>query len=142
MKKLIFGILTLCAMAACNLDPKQADSDIMISCEALKSEDVNGMPQNAVYAIIGEQKTKLMDINAACMQLEPENYGGYGIPADAIAVAWSWFAGLGDYFYAKQEGEKTVFYHALITEETPKDGIKYEPIATYEGGKMTVHALQ
>ncbi|MDX1940826.1 MAG: hypothetical protein SFU99_09770 [Saprospiraceae bacterium] len=142
MKKLFLGALALSMIVACNLDSKQADSGVRISCEALNGANTNGMPQNAVYAIIGEQKTKLMDINADCMQLEPENYDGYGIPADAVAVSGSWFAGLGDYFYAKQEGEKIVFYHAIIMEEAPQGGIKYSPIATYEGGKMTVHELK
>lgn len=110
---------------------------IKLACEDLGMQA--NTPHNAVYAIIEDRKTKIMEINAACAALEPQSYADYGVPADALAALSSWYAGLGDYFYAKQEGEKIVFYHSVIGEEMPPGGIfTYYPIATYENGKVTL----
>lgn len=128
-------------MASCKQDAKQGDQQdaqgnsqssteaaaassvsagtgkVKLSCEDLGMQA--NTPHNAVYAIIEDRKTKIMEINAACAVLEPKSYADYGIPADALAALSSWYAGLGDYFYAKQEGEKIVFYHSVIGEEMP-----------------------
>lgn len=102
-----------------------------------------GMPKNAIYAIVGERKTKLMEITSACMELRSESYAGYGIPSNAVAAIGSWFAGIGDFFYAKQEGSQINVYYSAIGEEGPPAGVHtYYKIATYENGKITVHELQ
>ncbi|MFN7118277.1 MAG: hypothetical protein ACK4TA_15860 [Saprospiraceae bacterium] len=158
MKKIIILIGMGLALAACKQDNNQQSNgsnesgdaaaaaptvstgsgELKLTCESNGSE--TNVPNNSVYAIAGERKTKLMDITAACMEVKPENYASYGIPTDAVAALGSWFAGLGDYFYAKQEGDKIVVYHTAISEEGPPNGIHtYYKIATYENGKITVH---
>lgn len=147
MKKLLIFLIPVIVFG-CKQDTSKNEQSteetnvprVTITCEDMGT--VGDMYKNAIYATIDEQKTKLMEINAACMALKPENYDSYGIPADAIAAMGSWFAGLGDYFYAKQEGEKIVFYYAAIAEEISSDRIKYYKLATYENGKIALHELQ
>lgn len=110
---------------------------LILTCES--NGTATNVPNNAIYAIADDRKTKIMNITAACSAVTPENYASYGIPADAIAAIGSWFAGIGDYFYAKQEGDKIVVYHTVIAEEGPPGGIHtYYPVANYESGKITV----
>jgi hypothetical protein len=157
MKKILLFIALIITVAACKQDAKTADTtnssnaaaasapvgsgELQLTCEDAGS--AGDMPKNAVYAIVKERKTKLMEINAACMPMEPGNYANYGIPGDAVAVLGSWFAGIGDFFYAKQEGNQINVYHSAIGEEAPPGGIHtYYKIATYEDGKITVLQTQ
>lgn len=152
MKNFFVLILLISALSACKQEPKQAgtvatdtpSSDsgkLQLTCEEVGSS--GDIPKSAVYAIVNERKTKVMEINAVCMQLEPAGYAGYGIPADAVAVVGSWFAGIGDFFYARQEGNQINVYHASIGEEnTSEETPPYRKVATYEQDKITVYPLQ
>ncbi len=147
----LFGFLV--SIAACKQDGNQqtqesneqtsqpsvssGSSKLVLTCES--NDNATNVPNNAIYAIADDRKTKIMDITAACSEVTPENYASYGIPTDAVAAIGSWFAGIGDYFYAKQEGDKIVVYHTVIAEEGPPAGIHtYYPVANYENGKITV----
>jgi len=156
MKNFFVLILLMSALSACKQEPKQAGTEVLeatdnasssnsgnlqLTCEEVGSS--GDIPKSAVYAIVNDRKTKVMEINSTCMQIEPAGYAGYGIPADAVAVVGSWFAGIGDFFYAQQEGDQINIYHAAIGEENTSENLPpYRKIATYEQDKITIHPLQ
>ncbi len=158
MKIYLTLLLLILGFAACKQDAKPTDGEtsqtepsnttaasgskqFQLRCEAMTA---NGdVPKNAIFAIANERKTKIMEITSLCMEVKPANYKDYGIPSDAISVVGGWFAGIGDYFYAKQEGKQINVYYSAIGEEGPPAGVhSYYKIASYENGKLNVYPLE
>lgn len=138
-----FGLLLL---AACQTDkkvdqetPDNAPLDVQLICEAT-SESVDP-PQNGVFIIVNESKTKIADVNA-CDKIDPADYATYDIPKDAIIAVGGWWAGGGDYFYVlRKEGGATV-YHAQVDEAQEVEGYRYIPAVTYQDGKFSFEEVQ
>lgn len=138
----LFLIITLFGVACQNDAKKDTAEDstkplaVQLTCEDIGSTDE--APHFAVYAIISEQKTKLMEVSSGCQIIEKAQFADYQIPNDATAAVGGWWAGAGDYFYAQQTGEKVKIFYAVADEAQETPGFKYKELATYEKGKFNV----
>lgn len=130
---------------ACQSDAKKDNADtsasaklvdVQLACEDMGTTDE--APHFAVYAIINEQKTKLMEVSSGCQIIEKTQYTDYQIPNDAIIAVGGWWAGAGDYFYALQKGEQVKIFYAVADEAQETPGFRYKELATYAKGKFNV----
>lgn len=132
---------------ACQSDSKTANNQkdnqiastvisVQLTCEDIGSTDE--APHFAVYAIVSERKTKLLEVSSGCQVIEEAQFADFQIPNDASAAVGGWWAGTGDYFYAQQNGAQIKFFHAVADEAQEKPGYDYQEIASYENGKFDV----
>lgn len=117
-------------------DVESADLNVQLVCEDIGSTDER--PHFGVYLIVNNSKTKIKEIAVACEALDAGNFVNYEIPTEALAAVGGWWAGAGDYFYARKIGEKVIVYYAGVDEAMAEPGYPYEVIATYENGKFSV----
>ncbi|MEQ8705423.1 MAG: hypothetical protein RIC19_15960 [Phaeodactylibacter sp.] len=110
------------------------DLNVRLLCES-KGESEAGIPQSAVYTLIGEQKVKIANI-ATCDSIPPGDFSEYGIPDDALAAAGGWYAGAGDYLYAIREGEAIIYYRGWQDEMQEDEGFHYTQLGGYKNGKF------
>lgn len=146
MRNLLFNFVLILFVMACQNEPKRATEEpavtatktlpVRLSCEDIGSTDE--MPRYAVYAIIEERKTKVMEISSACEMIEKAQFANFQIPDDAAAAVGGWWAGAGDYFYAQQLGKKVSIFYAGVDEAQESPGYAYKEIATYENGKFNI----
>lgn len=115
---------------------ESADLNVQLMCEDIGSTDER--PHFGVYLIVNNSKTKIKEIAVACEVLDSAQFANYEIPAEALAAVGGWWAGAGDYFYARKIGEKVIVYYAGVDEAMAEPGYPYEVIATYENGKFSV----
>ncbi|NUO01080.1 MAG: hypothetical protein HUU01_10745 [Saprospiraceae bacterium] len=135
---LFLGILWL---AACTADKKTEQDaaepspplNVQLVCEAT-SEDPD-TPQNGVFMIVNESKTKIANINA-CDKINPSDYATYDIPKEAIIAVGGWWAGAGDYFYVLRQETSLTVYHAQVDEEQEVEGYRYLPTVSYRDGRF------
>lgn len=150
MKK-ILTLLAIALLAGCRQDTNTNNQSVLDSAPPLQvrlyCEDIApgaDQPQFAVYAIINESKAKITEIGMPCQQIEPAEFANYQIPNEALSAVGGWWAGAGDYFYAKKEGKKIGIYYAGVDEAMEAPGFPYQKVATYDNGKFSVNfpALQ
>ncbi len=146
MKYLKWLLLLAVLPLGCRQDPdKGATNDavaieVQLLCESLSDSDV--APLSAVYVLIQHKKTKLLNMSASCSYIAPDAYESYAIPAEALSAVGGWWAGVGDYLYARPDGASILIYHAAIDETMAGDAYPYELIATYANGKFLVKTIQ
>jgi|APTNR8051073442_1049403.scaffolds.fasta_scaffold02259_10 hypothetical protein len=136
---IFFGILLL---TACNPDKKTEQDttdaaqpmNVQLICEATGEDPDN--PQNGVFVIINESKTKIADINA-CDQIAPSDYATYDIPKEAVVAVGGWWAGAGDYFYVLRQDAGLTVYHAAVDEAQEVEGYRYLPSVRYQDGRFS-----
>lgn len=142
MKNIVWIILVL-FFISCQTDSSKNTSEqaaegfrVQLLCEDIDSDDMQ--PHFGIYAIVNNSKTKIKEMYAICETIDNESFADYEIPADATSAVGGWWAGGGDYFYAKQNAEIVTFYHAAVDEMQEGAAYAYEPIATYEKGRFSV----
>ncbi len=144
MKK-ILALLMIALLVSCRQDTNTNNQSLLESAPPLQvklyCEDIApgaDQPQFAVYAIINESKAKITEIGVACQPIEQAEFATYEIPDDALSAVGGWWAGAGDYFYAKKEGKKVGIYYAGVDEAMETPGYPYQRVATYDNGKFSV----
>lgn len=146
MKRLFTLLLILFALA-CKTDVQNASGEassttespelnVQLTCENIGSTDET--PHFGVYLIVNNSKTKIKEITATCEAIDASEFANYEIPSEALTAVGGWWAGAGDYFYARRVGENIIVYYAGVDEEMSEPGYPYEVIATYEKGKFSV----
>jgi hypothetical protein len=73
-------------------------------------------------------KMHVLDTIAVCESIEPSDYARYDIPAEAVAAAGGWWAGAGDYFYARVEGNVCIVMQGWQDEQQEDEGFHYEQV--------------
>jgi len=116
-------------------DESAALAKVQLQCETL--EEVDGVPRSAVYALLNDSKIKLAELTI-CETILPADYADKGIPADALTAVGGWWAGLGDYVYARLEsGQLQLFIGGIGEgEEGVEPVAQYAPLATYQKGQF------
>lgn len=134
----------LLLLAACGSD-KPAEEDrsanlgtspplnLQLICETVSESEED--PRSAVYALIDESKVKLAEI-AACETIPADQFGQYQIPADAVAAVGGWWAGFGDYVYARRQGETIELFIGEMGESEEETGVQYRRIAVFSEGQF------
>ncbi|NUQ23066.1 MAG: hypothetical protein HUU34_03870 [Saprospiraceae bacterium] len=134
----------LLLLAACGSD-KPAEEDrsaklgtspplnVQLICETVSESEED--PRSAVYALIDESKVKLADI-AACETIPADQFGQYQIPTDAVAAVGGWWAGFGDYVYARRQGETIELFIGEMGESEEETGVQYRRIAVFSEGQF------
>lgn len=117
-------------------DTESADLNVQLLCEDIGSTDE--MQHFGVYLVVNNSKTKIKEITVACEAIDAGEFADYEIPAEALAAVGGWWAGAGDYFYARKIGGKVIVYYAGVDEAMATPGYPYGVIATYENGKFSV----
>ncbi len=136
---LIFSII----FWSCQPEPKKADWDP--STTQLLCEDLTVSPESplfAVYLRVGEQKTKIAEINSSCNNLTIEELVTYEMPAEVLSAIGGWWAGSGDYLYAILENEEVVVYQGYADEMQEVPGYNYRRIASFDGKQFKLEPLQ
>lgn len=115
--------------------PEASSVTVNFICEPISPSEEE--PHYALYATVDDLKVKLSEISA-CEPIDSAHYGDYQIPAEALAAAGGWWAGAGDYFYARQSGNQIEFFQGALDEqdEVPND-FGYHLIASYQDGKFS-----
>ncbi len=128
--------------SGCKSD-KQADQDATETDKALNvqllceiTNENSESPQNGVFIIVNESKTKIADINA-CDKISPEDYSNFDIPKEAVVAVGGWWAGSGDYFYVLRQDDGLTVYHAQVDEAQEVEGYRYLPMVSYQNGRFT-----
>ena len=143
MKNTTLFYTILLSFFACKQDMNRTANEevasipVQLVCEDIGSTDE--LPKYAVYAIISERKTKMLEVASGCQVIEKEQYGDFQIPMDAAMAVGGWWAGAGDYFYAQSTDNKVVIFHAVIDEAQTDTDYNYQKIATYKDGRFTVN---
>lgn len=138
-----FSFLALCLLAtACGPDERPAADGLIddlaavsLQCESLSADPTQ--PRFAVYAVLSESKVKLAEM-ATCGPIDPSEYEQLNIPAEALTAVGGWWAGLGEYLYARQEGQQVVFYLGQLDESEDVPQPDYVPVATYAGQQFQI----
>lgn len=143
MKKVAFLLLAT-LLLSCQADKNSNEDDVSaltveLVCEDMGSDDFQ--PHFGVYAVVNESKTKIKEIATMCEPIAAEEYADLEIPSEAVAAVGGWWAGAGDYFYARKESEKVTFYYAAV-DEMQEGPITYQPIATFADGRFSVNLTQ
>ena len=136
---IFFGILLF---TACTTDKKaeqdtsdaQPPLNVQLICEAAGEDPDN--PQNGVFVIVNESKTKIANINA-CDQINPSDYATFDIPKEAVVAVGGWWAGAGDYFYVLRQDNGLTVYHAQVDEAQEVEGYRYLPSVRYQDGRFS-----
>lgn len=129
-----FGLL----ISGCQSDPSSNDkkSDALVIeliCES--AEEINGIPQSAIFAHVGENRIKILEL-PNCSIVSKEGYAALQIPQKAIIAAGGQFEGKGHYVYALKEDQKVLFFEGMTEEAFSEDQISYQPLVTFENGKF------
>lgn len=107
--------------------------NLQLICETVSESEED--PRSAVYALIDESKVKLAEI-AACETIPADQFGQYQIPTDAVAAVGGWWAGFGDYIYARRVGESIEIFAGEAGESEDNAGTQYRRIAVYSEGQF------
>jgi len=91
----------------------------------LGEDDASGAPKNDVMLVVDGEEQKIGTI-LACENIGEEDYERYGIPADVPTACGGWWAGGGDYFYARIENGEVVVYKGWQDEMQEDDGCHWE----------------
>ena len=121
-------------MAACQGPSENAEEKsytVHLQCEA---EDPQ---QNAVFAIVNQNKVKLASINL-CDSISPSSYEDFDIPAAALSAVGGQWAGVGEYFYAIEEGSAIIFYEGWMEEGQEEDNFHYHKTGTFADGQFNL----
>ena len=92
-------------------------------------DDVNGNESIIMATINGNSKEITRATN--CNEAETESYESMNIPNDAIWACTCWWAGAGENFYAKKNGDKVEFYGKEVYEEMEEEN-NWELIKTID----------
>lgn len=117
-------------LGGCFSDTAEESPSVRIVCGP-----ANGQQQQAVHAIIDNQKVKIANV-AVCDSIAAEAYSEYEIPAEALAAVGAWKEESGDYFYALQASEGIAFYRGYQSESTNGDQYHYQRIGLYQDGRL------
>ncbi len=131
---LLFGFFSCQSTANSDAETKEVEAtenqDIEITEEKKDIEvsflisniedDINGN-RSTISATINGENTELAKA-ANCNRVEEESYELMNIPTNAIWACACWWAGAGENFYAKKEGNKVEFYRNEIYEEMEEEG--------------------
>ncbi|MCB0609573.1 MAG: hypothetical protein H6562_17890 [Lewinellaceae bacterium] len=108
---------------------------VSLVCES-RSGSTEETPAAGVFAIVNANKTKIANVSV-CDSLTTANFQDLAIPQDALTAVGGWWAGSGDYFYARRgEENEILFYHGAIDEMSETPSPDYQVIATFSNGKF------
>ena len=115
------------AAAAAQQTPAVNPDDVKLVCREIR--DLNDMsPLSEVSLHIGSQVILVDSINA-CEVITTDMWENYEIPKDAKMAVGGWWAGAGDYFYLKIDGNDAVVMYGWAAEEVEeKDLYQYEEV--------------
>ncbi len=101
--------------------------DVKLVCREIR--DLNDeMPLSEISLHIGT-KVVLVDSINACEVITADGWDNYEIPKDAKMAVGGWWAGAGDYFYLKIEGNDAVVMYGWAAEEVEeKDLYQYKEV--------------
>jgi hypothetical protein len=126
------------AALACGRKQESAEDNAELSvaffCQLLEESDDEGR-RYALHAEVGAYKTKIAELKA-CEPIPPERYGDYAIPPEALAAAGGWWAGAGDYFYARRDEAQIQFFQGYIDEASDSLDFDYRLLAAYRDGRF------
>lgn len=138
--KIVLAVLSAALLlSACqsgSTDQSGSESyNIQLQCQASNTEQTAS--QNAVYAIVNQNKVKLGSISS-CDSIAPASYEDYDIPAEALAAVGGWWAGLGEYFYAIKEDSTIAFYQGWVEEGQEEERYHYTKVGTFADGQFNL----
>ncbi len=127
------GCAAICLfLSSCQPDAPTAPVAFTFSCEELPSDDLS--PRHAVYALIGDYKTKLTEV-MQCDTIGVVDYATYQIPAEAEQAVGGWWAGFGEYLYMTRRPDSLLIYHGAIDEMTDT-AVRWELLAVHAKGSL------
>ncbi len=134
-RNFIFSLFIL-IFAGCKTDHSSAENRSGIYQVELTCGEKSDAPSAGVFAIVNANKTKIANVNA-CDSIGVDAFSGLGIPADALNAVGGWWAGSGDYFYARKGGENEIlFYHGVTDEMSEETQPKFQVIAAFRDGSF------
>lgn len=139
MRYLMFA-LSASLLSACISSNAVRETAPQISwhCE-FDPEQSRGGPTSII--VDGQTFPLMSHGTSGCHTLPRSEYLAHDVPDDAISAAAGWFAGGGEEFYARLQGETLVVYHRLV-EETGPEHPRYRRIARIPFPLPPNHTMQ
>jgi hypothetical protein len=88
-------------------------------------DEASGAPKNDIMLVVDGKEQKIATI-LACEKIGVEDYERYGIPVNVPTACGGWWAGGGDYFYARVENGQAVVYKGWQDEMQEDEGYHWE----------------